>query len=162
MTFSTQPHILLRWDDGFVHSGEGREQYVEVRGIKTHEAAQELADSLSAAAKVVRSTTRESGEVWDANDIPGAGYDVLDGWLSGQIQSITGASIDGARAFITVEGGDPLRIVEELWERRIARINANSPSEWTSPYPDGKPAEQPSTSIPSFTWTYRPPGYIAS
>lgn len=157
MTFSTQPHILLRWADGFVHSGEGREQYVEVRGITTEKDAKELAASLSRASHTARSTTRESGEVWDSNDIPGDGYDVLDGWLSGQIQSVTATTIEGARAFVTIEGGDPLRIVEEQWERRIARANANSPSEWTSPYPDGKPAEQPSTSIPSFTWTYNPP-----
>lgn len=157
MTFSTQPHILLRWQDGLVHSGEGAEQYVEVRGIKTHEEAQELADSLSEAAKTLRTTTRESGEVWGPSYIPRGSYDVLDGWLSGQIQSISAAAGEDARAFVTIEGGDKLRIIEEEWERRIARINANSASEWASPFPDGKPADQPSTTIPSFTWTYRPP-----
>src|SRR5690606_16777015 len=101
---------------------------------------------------------RDSGEVYGQSDVPGAStYDVLDGWGDGNIQSISGSMIDDGRAFLTVEGGDPLRVMEELWDRRIQRANANSPSEWTSPFPDGKPEEQPSTTIPSFTFVYVPP-----
>lgn len=157
MTISTQPHVLLRWDSGLVHSGAGREQYVEVRGIKTHEAAQELADSLSKATKGTRSTTRVSGEVFDGDDMPVWAYNVADGFAGGQVQSISVSQGPNGQAISTIEGGDPLRIVLEQWDRRIARANANSPSEWTSPFPDGKPADQPSTTIPSFTWQNRTP-----
>lgn len=155
MTISTQPHVLLRWEGGLVHSGAGREQYVEVRGIKTHEAAQELAASLSGATKGSRSTTRVSGEVYGAGDVPVYAYDVADGFAGGQIQSISVTQGPNGQAISTIEGGDPLRILLEQWDRKIARANANSPSEWTSPFPDGKPAEQPSTTIPSFTWQQR-------
>ncbi len=157
MSLSTQNHVLLRWESGLVHSGEGREQYVEVRGIKTHEDAQELADSISEATKGVRTTTRPTGKIWNSGDMPGSAYNVGDGFMDGQIQSILIAQGDEGQAIVTIEGGDPLALVLEQWDRKIARANANSPSEWTSPFPDGKPADQPSTTIPSFTWRYVPP-----
>ena len=96
-----------------------------------------------------------SGEVYDAGDVPVYAYDVADGFAGGQIQSISVTQGPNGQAISTIEGGDPLRILLEQWDRKIARANANSPSEWTSPFPDGKPAEQPSTTIPSFTWQPR-------
>ncbi len=162
MTFSLNGHVLLRWADGLVHFGSGREQYVEVRGIKTYEEALELAESISNAVKGTRATSAPTGHVFDSSQQPGVGFYVADKMDGQRIQSITIGMDSEGETTVAPELGDPLTYKLAALERKVAKANAHSPSEWTSPFPDGKPTEQLNSTIPSFTWKYTKPPPIES
>lgn len=151
--------VWIRWERGIVvvpETAGGREKYVEVKGITRRDDAIALGNSLLSAAIASRSTTAVTGHATTSAQLPGSGF-YLAGSLGGQrVQSISVSSDAEGYAVVTPELGDAYADKMAEIERRIARINAGTTSEWASPFTGEYSRGQAiDTSVPVFSHQFQ-------
>ena len=158
--FQTYERILVRWRDGHVLVGPWgydtvrREQFLEVRGIETAEAARELGESLLAVYRDARASRVVAGPVLTSGQRPGQGYRVGDAFDGQVVQAYAITLGDEGITMVTPELGDPIAIRYEQLMRHIERANAGVTSEWASPWAPGQqPGRPQDSSVPTFTLT---------
>ena len=153
---STSDRLLVRWSAGHVQRGApGSEQYLELRGVTSKREAERIADELLAAFHTQRGTDAVTGHVHSGTQQPMGGFklgDTLDG------QRVVSISITGdaeSDTLVTPELADPLKLVLEQFERKIARLNAGVTSEYASPFPpEARRGDRIDTTPPEFKWSW--------
>lgn len=157
--FSTTTRVLIRWARGLISVGdEGREQFIEIAGVRDYEEAKLLGESLIEAHKGQRGTTAVTGHVHNPDQQPAGGFYLVDKLNGQRVESISIGMDEEGYTVVTPELGDPLAHRLAAMNRRLAKASAGATSEWASPYADRfAQGEKIDNTPPTFGYKWQQP-----